>query len=363
MRKLCKEELNIQKQTDSFITFALKTPMPVNKNALIRYLTLDKCLRNTGRMYFIEDLVEACNEAIREIDPKNKGVKKRQIQYDLEYMQSANGFDAPIMAYTFDKRKYYRYEDPNFTIHKKLLPHNVIELSKEIVTFLTQFNGLAPLQDLYNKLPELKKYYDIKDKPPFVEFDFNFDYEGLKWFSDIFIAISNEKVLQIKYHSYSKNKEFIYIIHPHFLKEYNHRWYVVGYNEEENKHNWVLGLERIMEIKELPDKAYLPAKENINDYFYHIIGVTLEENKTPQKIQLKIHPDFEKYITTRPFHPTQKNKSKDENGWREIELNLIINEELLNNLMSYIHFIKIISPEELKEKIKKRLEAGMKNQI
>ena len=38
--------------------------MSVNKNALIRYQVLDRCFRNSGRMYFWEDLLEECNKAL-----------------------------------------------------------------------------------------------------------------------------------------------------------------------------------------------------------------------------------------------------------------------------------------------------------
>ena len=33
--------------------------MPANKNALLRYKTIDKCLRNRARRWTLEDLVEA----------------------------------------------------------------------------------------------------------------------------------------------------------------------------------------------------------------------------------------------------------------------------------------------------------------
>lgn len=36
--------------------------MPVNRNALIRYRTLDNCLRNRYRQWTLEDLIEACSE-------------------------------------------------------------------------------------------------------------------------------------------------------------------------------------------------------------------------------------------------------------------------------------------------------------
>jgi hypothetical protein len=356
-----KNKNNNLDKNNLMITFALKTKMPINKNAFIRYLTLDKCFRNPGRMYFIEDLVDACNEALNNFNLNDKGVKKRQIQYDIQFMSSPEGFSAPIETYTYGKRKYYRYSDLKFSITQKLLPQNVVELSKEMVVFLSQFDGMAPLKEIYDRLPELKELYDIKDIEPFVEYDFNFDYEGLKNFSELFFAIMHKKVLKIDYYSYHKKQDEQIIFHPHYLKEFLHRWYVIGYNETTQKFNWVLGLERISKVEELIDKNYLPAKENIKEYFEDVIGVTKPENQSAQKILIKVHPEFENYILTRPFHGSQKNKGKDENGWRIIELNLIINEELINNLMMYIHFLKIESPETLKQKVIERMNEGLKN--
>lgn len=42
--------------------------MPVNKNALIRYKTIDRCLRNKYRRWTLDDLVEACSDALYEME-------------------------------------------------------------------------------------------------------------------------------------------------------------------------------------------------------------------------------------------------------------------------------------------------------
>ena len=56
--------------------------MPVNKNALIRYIALDKSFRDKATNYDIEGLLmEKCNEAIKSYDSKSEGIKKRQL-YD-----------------------------------------------------------------------------------------------------------------------------------------------------------------------------------------------------------------------------------------------------------------------------------------
>ena len=38
--------------------------MALNKNALIRYKTIDKCLQNSNRRWTLDDLIEACTEPL-----------------------------------------------------------------------------------------------------------------------------------------------------------------------------------------------------------------------------------------------------------------------------------------------------------
>ena len=66
--------------------------MAITKHALIRYHTLDRCFRNPGRRYYITDLLEACNEAINELEPNSKGIQKRQLYDDILFMESSQGW-------------------------------------------------------------------------------------------------------------------------------------------------------------------------------------------------------------------------------------------------------------------------------
>ena len=62
--------------------------MPANKNALIRYKTIDNCLRNKYRRWTLEDLVEACCNAIYDMEGISKGVSVRTVQGDIQIMRS-----------------------------------------------------------------------------------------------------------------------------------------------------------------------------------------------------------------------------------------------------------------------------------
>ena len=63
--------------------------MPANKNALIRYKTIDNCLRNRYRRWTLEDLVDACSDALYDMEGINKGVSVRTVQGDIQMMRSA----------------------------------------------------------------------------------------------------------------------------------------------------------------------------------------------------------------------------------------------------------------------------------
>ena len=75
--------------------------MPANRNALIRYKTIDNCLRNPYRRWTLEDLVDACSDALYEYEGIDKGISKRTVQMDIQMMRSEKlGYNAPIVVCT-----------------------------------------------------------------------------------------------------------------------------------------------------------------------------------------------------------------------------------------------------------------------
>jgi len=91
--------------------------MATNKNALIRYRTIDKCLQNRSRKWTLEDLIKACSDALYEFEGKATNVSKRTVQLDIQFMRSNKlGYNAPIVVY---QKKYYTYEDDLYSIKMK----------------------------------------------------------------------------------------------------------------------------------------------------------------------------------------------------------------------------------------------------
>ena len=108
--------------------------MPANKNALIRYKTIDNCWRNRYRRWTLDDLVEACCDALYDMEGITKGVCARTVQMDIQIMRSDKlGYNAPIEVYD---RIYYRYADPDYSITEMPLSIEDCKLIKEAIILL-----------------------------------------------------------------------------------------------------------------------------------------------------------------------------------------------------------------------------------
>lgn len=108
--------------------------MPANKNALIRYKTIDNCLRNRYRRWTLDDLVDACSDALYDMEGITKGVCARTVQNDLQIMRSDKlGYNAPIEVYD---KIYYRYADPGYSITEMPLSLDDCKLLKKAIALL-----------------------------------------------------------------------------------------------------------------------------------------------------------------------------------------------------------------------------------
>ena len=336
-----------------YICLKRLTPMPINKNAIIRYNALDKCFANTGRKYFFEDLLRDVNDALFEEDPKSTGIQIRQLREDIRFMKSDAGFAAPIEAYRVGKKAFYRYEDPNFSINKSPLNRTELEQLKSALAILQRFEG-SPEFEWVNEIgPMLRDQFGLREsEEKIISYDSNIDYSGYEYIAPLFNAISNKQVLWLKFASF-KGEQYEYEFHPYHLKQYNNRWFVFGRNCPMDNNHWNVPLDRIVEFKE-NDGAYIPNKTDWEDYFFDIIGVTKPQEDELQTIELEFAKDQAPYVKTKPIHPTQRSTDL-EGGKLLVKVKVIPNYELEKTILSFGEHVKVISPESLKNVIKERL--------
>jgi len=324
--------------------------MAINKNAYIRYQTLDKCFRNSGRMYSWEDLLDECNKALLELNNNSNGIQRRQLFQDIKFMESDQGWSISLDRIKFGRKTQYRYSDLSFSINNQPLNEAEANQIKSALQILTRFTGTPQFEWIKEIIPTIQdKLGLVNEKKEVISFEANIDLKGLDHLTPLFNAIHNSRVLNILYKDFKSIEPYIIEFHPYYLKQYNNRWFVFGLNPFNKSPFWNFALDRIISIEET-DNKYEFTDIDWEDYFYNIIGVTMPENKKITEVELLFSKEQAPYILSKPLHPSQKSKFVGE-GELNVRISVIPNYELNSLLLSFGKSVKIIAPKVLKDKI------------
>ena len=262
--------------------------MPVNRNALIRYKTIDNCLRNPYRRWTLEDLVDACSDALYEYEGIDKGISKRAVQMDIQMMRSEKlGYNAPIVVY---ENKYYKYEDPEYSITQTPLNEQDLKTMSEAVEVLRQFKGFSyftEMSEIVNRLEDHIASARMKTTPV-IDFEKNESLKGLDYLDTIYHAIVNEHPLQLKYRSFKARSANSFIFYPYLLKEYRNRWFVFGVRKS-GRILQNLALDRIHSLEVLSREPFIKNTFfDPNTFFDDLVGVTKNSGSKAEKVGFKV---------------------------------------------------------------------------
>jgi len=333
--------------------------MPINKLALIRYKTIDNCLQNRYRKWTLNDLVEACAEALYEYEGISKGISVRTIQLDIQNMRSEKlGYNAPIVV---SDKKYYSYEDKNYSITNIPLTSQDLSTLNEVVEVLKQFKGFGYFQELTGMVTRLEdKLYKQEHKgKSYIDFEKNELLKGLEFIDPLHKAILARKTLEITYKSFKARQPILIVFYPYLLKEYRNRWFILGVSKK-NRSVMNLALDRFVSVADCPSEKYLKPHFDVNTYYTDTIGVTKMPNQKPQTIVLKIAREHAPYILTKPLHHSQKVLKQNADGVI-FSIDVIWNFELEREIMGFGEQISVLSPKRLAGKILSRFKQTILN--
>jgi len=327
--------------------------MPVTRNALVRYRTIDNCLRNRHRKWTLEDLIDACSEALYEYEGIDKGVSRRSVQMDLQLMRSDKlGYNAPILVL---EKKYYTYEDPEYSITNIPLTNQDLGKLTEVVEILRQFKGFSHFQELSGMVQRLEnKIHSAKTKQePIIDFEKNDNLKGLEHIETLYQTIINKKAVELCYQSFKARSANTFVFHPYYLKEYRNRWFVIGIKKK-NTPVMNLALDRIIGINETATK-YQPREDfTITSLLNNVIGVSVNPDGPTEKVIFFADQQTAPYILTKPLHHSQQIVEKRPEGIF-FSIDVQLNFELERELLGFGDRIKIIAPERLKRNMKEIL--------
>ncbi len=333
--------------------------MPVNRNALIRYKTIDKCLQNRYRQWTLEDLIEACSEALYEYEGIEKGVSRRTVQGDIQMMRSDKlGYNAPIVV---REKKYYTYEDSDYSITNIPLTDQDLSKLTEAVEFLKQFQGFSHFRELDGMVQKLEDhvYSQKTQQGPVIDFEKNENLRGLEYLDALYQAILQKRCLHITYQSFKARQAQSFDFSPYLLKEFKNRWFLIG-KRYDNNDLINLALDRIQDLSNSTGSFEESNSFSANEHFKHSIGVTVNSGLPIEEVLLRVGHKQAPYVLTKPLHWSQEERSRDYYGVI-IALKVRLNFELEKEILGFGEGMTVIAPERLRKTIQRRLSYGAEN--
>ena len=312
--------------------------MPTNKNAFIRYKFLDRLLSDRHHYYDRKALWEKVNEMLD--DAGFKQVTRRCIETDIIDLMDAP-FNAPIEEYHANGKICLRYER-GFSIFKEEMSREERYLLREVLNTIGQFDGL----DNFEWLDKFKLGLDIEERNQIISFSNNPYLQNSNLLGTLFDMISNEVVIRLSYHTFTDATVRSIDFHPYLLKQYNDRWFLLGAADSDKK-ILTFALDRIDEVKPLPEKKYIECSDDLSERFEDIVGVTLYEDRPVEHIILWVSDSAKGYVESKPIHgsytPIRDNETDKQlrleypflQGGMFFTLDCICNYELIRELCSY----------------------------
>lgn len=313
--------------------------MAARSDALLRYKTIDSCLRDATRKYSLKDLINECSAAL------GRRVSTRTVQLDIQFMRNRKeGYGAPITVY---ENKYYKYRNPDYSLTDSVIKKRDIASLQEIVATLGQYASFREFCNLKSAVNIIEEEIAaiVEKRESVISCESRENFAGIEYFETIYDAIINRKVLCIGYHSSRSNNVISMIFYPMYLKEYRGRWFALGYKDG-IKGVYRLPLDRIRDFS----YSILPFPEelefNPESYFKDIIGVT-KLTSDVREITLLAKNRIAPYLKLNPLHSSQALLEEFENGDMKISIGIVPNREFYTRIMELLPDIQILSPRDI----------------
>ena len=320
--------------------------MPINKSAYRRYQIIDKLVRNKMKRFpTMTEIIDACWEKLK-IDTSPETIQK-----DIAKMRESppEGFDAPI--YYDYKGKGYAYSDPDYELGGVSLTDIDIETIRESIEFIQTIGG-SRISEKFNHAMEKilstsLEFSTGNTKQAILQTMNPPRSRGFEHF-DLFYQACREKTpVSLVHYSYKKRNFSALTIHPFMIKEFENKWYVMGFSE---KHNQIrtFGLDRVFDPF-LLKKKYIPVEKSAREKEAHdYYGVFPIPNQKKQGVKIHVSALVTNYFEAYPIHESQLIK-KEESGSSVISYNLIPTIELTRLFLSHGYHVKVIEPKWLIE--------------
>lgn len=335
----------------------------INKNKLMRIRIIDNLL--SRKLYPSKrEIIETIEDKFKELygEDRNITISPSSIDKDFKDMRYNNAMFPVTAEIKYDKNEkgYFYDEEPGFSILKNSLTP---EQKADIEILLAYFKDSPLFDHMRENIDSILATIKTSetDQKKIIQFDRPTYYEGSKYLPILTKCIKEKHRVKLKYNKTFSGNISSKIIDPYFLKEFEKRWYLIAYSNDD-KGVRVYELSRIIEL-EILDETFIVFDDlfNPDEYYKNIYGVFAAPNSKIQEFILQFDKEEGMLIDTLKIHSSQE-KIKETDKHITFKYSLQYNEnsfEMVRFISKFANNVKVIKPESLKEKVLSRLEKAV----
>ena len=283
-------------------------------------------------------------------------ISTKQAQRDIEFLRER--LSAPFV-YCPEKRGYC-YEDTGYELPPVWFKEDefhafciALRLAATLPneSFKNSLNNFLDKFLSFRYMGALPRLSEIVDKVSVKNIQYYRVDEAI--FHNIVDSLFRNDPVKISYHSPHKNETTDRIILPLHLLCYMGSWHIIAFCTLRNELR-DFALSRIRSIETISDKITLPYNmPSIKEYMRQNFGLMSGEKST--EVCLKFAPDVSSWISEQIWHKKQT-VSIDSNGNLFLRIPVADFREIRREILKFGANLEVLSPEELRNEIKKEIE-------
>ncbi len=180
---------------------------------------------------------------------------------------------------------------------------------------------------------------------------------GHKYLAPIMEAMTDNREIEIAYHKYTSAAPTLYDIRPYAVKEYDKRWYLVGYCLQRNEVR-VYGMDRINGLSVTGRSFALPGDFDVDDLFKTSFGIYLPD-RPAVTVKFKAIANEAKFIRDLPLHHSQEEIERTDD-YSVFTIFVSPNDNLVMEFCKYRDRVEVLAPDDLRRKVAETLENAAK---
>jgi len=224
---------------------------------------------------------------------------------------------------------------------------------------ITDFKGFLDLLERRERVEFVNQTLTgVRAIGRYLQLEKNPNFSGTSHLPLLWEAMRAQRVIAFRYSAYAQTPvpAQLRLVEPGLLFEYKNRWYLDGWDINKNEVR-TFGLDRMTDLQ-LTDK--LISQKRNHQYRamrQHVIGVNSAPNDAPVRVVIRLTALQANYLQSLPLHASQRALPQSSPEYVDFELMVVLNKELEIEILGMAEAVEVLEPVELREKIKRRIEA------